>query len=79
MPGSSAARGRSTHLVIAVVSAGLALAAFLSTAAIAAARPHGAKTQTVLYVSPTGSDSGACTTTRAVQDDRRGRRESSQG
>ena len=61
MPGSSAVRGRRTHLLIAVFSAGLALAAFLSIAAIAAARPHGTKTQTTLYVSSTGSDSGACT------------------
>ena len=61
MPGSSAVRGRRTQVLIAVFSAGLALAAFLSIAAIAAARPHGTKTQTTLYVSPTGSDSGACT------------------
>ncbi|HEX4280137.1 MAG TPA: right-handed parallel beta-helix repeat-containing protein [Solirubrobacteraceae bacterium] len=60
MPGSSAARARSTHLLVAVFSAVLALVAFLSIAAIAAARPHGAKTRTTLYVSPTGSDSGAC-------------------
>jgi nitrous oxidase accessory protein NosD len=61
LPGSSAVRGRRTHALIAVFSAGLALAAFLSIAAIAAARPHGTKTQTTLYVSPTGSDSGTCT------------------
>jgi nitrous oxidase accessory protein NosD len=61
LPGSSAVRGRRTHLLIAVFSAGLALAAFLSIAAIAAARPHGTKTQTTLYVSSTGSDSGTCT------------------
>lgn len=51
MPGSTR-----RHLFGALATAALALVAFLSTAAIAAAKPH-----TTLYVSPSGSDAGACT------------------
>ena len=40
----------------ALATAALALVAFLSITAIAAAKPH-----TTLYVSPTGSDAGTCT------------------
>jgi len=44
------------HLFGALAAAAVALVALVSTTAVAAAKPH-----TTLYVSPAGSDAGACT------------------